>query len=82
MAVSRQGTQDNLGAKSANWLAEWLAELPISFPISPSQAMKNPGTRTRPRPEAFLVELTKWRRTAAVVGAEIITHESKLICRE
>ena len=62
MAVSSQGMQDHLGAKSADWLANWLAELSISFPISPSQGMKNPGTRTRL--EAFLAELTKWRRTA------------------
>ena len=58
MAVLSQGMQDHLGAKSANWLAE----LSTSFPISSSQAVKNPGTRMRP--EAFLPELTKWRRIA------------------
>ena len=38
VAVSNQGMQDHLGAKSANWLAVFST----SFPISPSQAMKEP----------------------------------------
>ena len=42
VAMSSQGMQDHLGAKSTNWLASWLCLLSTSFPISPSQAMKDP----------------------------------------
>ena len=43
MAVSSEGMQDHVGAKSANWLAV----LSTSFPISRTQTRQNPGTRLR-----------------------------------
>ena len=34
VAMSSQGTQDHLGAKSANWLAGCVVNLVSNFPIS------------------------------------------------
>ena len=44
MAVSSQGIQDRLGAKSANWLAGCVVNLVSNFPIT---VRHNPGTRLR-----------------------------------
>ena len=44
VAVSSQGMQDHVGAKSANWLASCVVNLVSKFPIT---VRHNPGTRLR-----------------------------------
>ena len=49
MAVSSQGMQDHVGAKSANWLAGWLASCVVNLVSNfPFPVGHNPGARLQP----------------------------------
>ena len=87
MAVSSQGMQDHLGAKSTNWPASWLCCQPrFQFPKSSYEEPlnENEGGSLPCRADKMEKDCNwfAFYLTLVVVGAEIITHQSRLIYRE